>query len=433
VRLSINMPKQADEIQVLSDEFAKIFDAYRERIDEISRRTQSHLTPGGKGAEPVTPPKASAVPTAEPTNAPEPPEDEASTAAVITALLASVNPQPGIVMPKSKPVMTIPSGPVIPLPPPETKAEAAIPEPIRVEVPVVKEVVVKESEVILRQARRQADKLLAEAEESIRKEAKKKTQAQVDKVLAKANKEAEETIAKAARHITEEREQISAQMKLDGDKALKDITETCRRESRERAAQVIAETRDKAAKMITDVTAASEDIGRQLNDIISRAKATVAEFETKMQAETGEFTRTISEAHTKLLTLTLPPKEPEMPVPAAASKNKLPVKNPTLTVHLKDTKADRRFFHTGLFAGRMEMKSAGALDYRYVKALKKTLGQYAAIRYLEESASEKELSLQFEVVEPQPLLDVLGNVPMVEQVLPQPNDDILVVFRNAET
>jgi hypothetical protein len=407
------MPKQADEIQVLSDEFAKIFDIYRARIDEISRRKQEHLAPGAKAA-------------AEPASA------EASPEAVITALLASVN-IPPITSPPPKSVIPIPSGPAIPLPPPETKAEAPAPEPIRVEVPAIKEVVVKESEMILRQARRKADKIITEAEESVRKEARKKTQSQIDRLLAKANKEAEEMAAKAARHINEEREQLLALMHQDSDKVLKDITETCRRESRERSSQVIAETRDKAGKMITDVMAASEDIGRQLSDIISRTKATVAEFETKLQAETTDFTRTVTEAHTKLLTLTLPPKEPEMPVPVAVAKNKITAKNPALTVHLKDEQSDRRFFHTGLFTGRMEMKSAGAIDYRHVKALKKTLGQNASIRYLEESASEKELSVRFEVLEPQPLLDVLSNVPMVEQVLPQPNDDILVVFRNFES
>jgi vacuolar-type H+-ATPase subunit H len=417
------MPKQTDEIQVLSDEFSRIFEAYRARIDEITRHSQVNLALDVK-AEPepaVIAPQPESAAVAETITPPEPPAVEPQQ--ILDAILEPVA-APG----KSPSLSTepAPEAAAVPLKPVELKPEPVLPPPPPPPI-IVEPTVIKESEVILRQARREASRIIAEAEESIKKDARKKTQAQVEKTLAKANREAELIVAKAARHVNEEREQIIAQMKQEAAALLKDITESCRRESRERSSQVIAETRDKAAKMITDVITASEEIGQQLNEIIARAKSTVAEFEEKMQAQTGELTEAVSAAHTRLITLTLPPREPE-PEALPAGKNKSPAKKPTLTVRLKDTRPDRKFFHTGLFCGEMEMSSSGGLDYKYVKDLKKYLALNSGVKYLEESASEKEFSMLFEVKDPIPLLDVLNRAPQVEQVLPQPNDDILVVF-----
>ena len=371
-----NMATQPNESQLLNDEFTRIFDAYRARIDEITRHAQRNLTPDSVAAAPA------------PDVSPEKPE-------------AAVSPVP---------------------PPPEIA-----PSPVKFELSVI-----KESEMIIKEAKRKAHRIIAEAEESIKKEARKKTQAQEDKIIGKAQKEAEDIINRAAQAVDRERTEAVSMLKQETERVIKEITEKCRRESHERSSQIIAETREKAIKMITGIIANSTEIGRQLDEIINRAKKTIAEFETKLQADTSELSKAISETQSKLLQITMVPGEEE-PKPQLPGKDRESHKNSTLVVHLRSDKSNGQYSSSELFSGQVEMRSASSsFNPQYLKNLKKYLAQIPSIKYLQESASEREISVLFDVKEPLPLLDILNNIPLIDEVVTQTDDDICLIFKSTE-
>jgi hypothetical protein len=81
----------------------------------------------------------------------------------------------------------------------------------------------------------------------------------------------------------------------------------------------------------------------------------------------------------------------------------------------------------------MEMKSISAeFDYQYLKGMKKYLVHIPNIKYLQEYASEKEMSVVFDVLEPLPVLDILSNIPLVDEVITRAEDDICLIFKKTE-
>jgi hypothetical protein len=49
------------------------------------------------------------------------------------------------------------------------------------------------------------------------------------------------------------------------------------------------------------------------------------------------------------------------------------------------------------------------------------------IKYVQENASEKEMSVVFDVKEPLPLIDILKDIPLVEKVIEEGNGASLVL------
>jgi vacuolar-type H+-ATPase subunit H len=372
------MAEQQDEAQKLNDEFARIFDAYRARIDEITRQTQRNLVPD------------TVAPVSAPAGAPEKPEENAS---------------------------QIPS---------ESENQPEIPPaPVAAELPLV-----KESDKIIHDARRKAQQIIREAEESTKKEARKKTQSQVEKIIAKAQQEAEEIINRAAQAVEKERNDAVTMLKQQSEQVLKEITEKCRIEAQARSAQIISESREKAAKMMTDVIASSTEIGRQVIEIASRARKTVSEFEVKLQAETGTLAKAITDTQHRLLQITRVAREAG-PAPESPEKNKESPQNPTLAVRLLGDKSSFKHDNNGLFCGQVEVKSvSSSFDYQYLKNLKRYLVNIPSIKCLQESASEREISLLFDIKEPLPLLDILNNIPLVNEVITKDDEDICLIFRS---
>src|SRR4030042_836094 len=115
------MDKQHKDAQILNDEFTKIFDDYRARIDEITRRTQVKLMPDNAPLQ---------------------------------------------IMPAAVPEQPEATTPTVPADPPDKPEIPAT--PVNSELSVV-----KEYDVIIKEAKRKAQQIIAEAEESIKQEARK--------------------------------------------------------------------------------------------------------------------------------------------------------------------------------------------------------------------------------------------------------------------
>src|SRR3989304_85420 len=175
------MSRSDQDAKLNTDEFSRIFDEYRAKIQEITRKTEKEHQSSGKTAD----------------NAGD------SIAEKIEEIVVSRLPES-----KARPQgLTAPPAP--------------------------------ESAAIIEKAKREAQRIIEEAEESARKEAKKRTKGQIEKLLDKARKEAEDTTANARKAAEEEREEIIAASKQQAEYFIKELTETCRQETQAQSSRAI--------------------------------------------------------------------------------------------------------------------------------------------------------------------------------------------------
>ena len=366
------MAKADTESQFKNDEFTRIFDEYRAKIDEITRKAERNLKPVD-----LTP------------------VDEEELDVEITQ---------------------------------EAEPEIRPPAPVRAEIARLPE---KEAARIIEDAKLQAQRIIDEAEEKARKEAKKRTQAQVDKIVERTRKEAEEIVAQA-KHIAEkEREGALTSSKREAEHLIKEITEKCRQETQAQSARVVAEARDEAEKMLGDVMESSREISERVAEIGKRASNTIQEFETRLKAETAELAAAIAAAQQKLDQVSAVTVEEEETSAAAASKIKELDRDLTLSVRLKGEQTKGHNGNAPLFTGQVELKALSpSFDYRYLKSLKTHLSRIPSVKYLQEYASEKEMTVLFDVREPLPLLDILKDIPWVEEIVDGADGVAMVLKRH---
>jgi vacuolar-type H+-ATPase subunit H len=419
------MTKQDAVTELKQDEFSKIFDEYRAKIEEITRRTEKSLrsddvAPGNNGTDENE--------HIEVISAPPGPEAVVNNSIPVQPEAAP----PARPEPARKPEAVNYSVPVPPATAPPARPESARkPEAANTRTEV-EQPAFEESAEILYEARREAKRIIEEAEESAKKEAKKRTQSQVDKIIEKARKEAAEITAQANREAEKVRDEVIAESKREADSIIRDITQKYRQETEAQASRAIAEAQEKAGKMLADISVSTRQIGQFISEIVTKAKKTINEMESNLQTEAAELTRIVTETQARLEEVGKTARE-EKPVPAPSRQTVVMGSNPTLAVRLIGERANGKNGNGVLFSGQMEMKSTSAsFDYQYLKKLKKYLVHIPNIKNLQEYASEKEMSVVFDVLEPLPLLDILGNIPMVDEVITRADDDICLVFKNAE-
>jgi|GEM_PF-1915468 len=367
----LKMAKPDTKTQSQRDEFSRIFDEYRAKIDEISRKAAKN-SPAGEA------------------EAGENPEDMEMTVS------------------RLQPKKIIKSADLI-------------------------SAVDIEAEETIQAAKRRAQQIIDEAEEKSRKEASKKTQSQVEKIINKAKKDAEDFIEQARQATEKESSDIVSAAKGEAEQLIREITEKCRRETLLQSNRAIDRAREKANQMLTEIISCCQGISLMANEIVSRARQTIDEFEARLQKDVSELAKAIAEAQHKLEEFAvIAQKEKEEVISAPADRNVLPMETPTLSVRVLGTKSNGHDSTQPLFSGQVEMKSASAtFDYQHLKNLKKYLVHIPNINYVQEYASEKETSIVFELTEPLPLLEILRNIPMVDKVNAD-TDDISIVFKNPQ-
>jgi F0F1-type ATP synthase membrane subunit b/b' len=289
-----------------------------------------------------------------------------------------------------------------------------------------------EAKEIVLAAKRRAQQIIDEAEEKSKKESTKRTQSQVEKIIGKARKEAEEMIAQARQATEKESSAIVVAAKQEAEQLIREITEKCRRDTQVQSSRAVHEARERADKMMNGIVTSCQEISRMVNQIVSRTRQTIDEFEAKLQTDVSELAKAIAETQQKLEQFTvIALKEKEEAKPAPARNNTEPTETPKLSVRVLGAKSNGEHGTQPLFSGQVEMKSiSSSFDYQYLKNLKKYLVHIPNIKYLQEYASEKEISILFELKEPLPLLDILRNIPQVEKVNTEA-DDISIVFKNS--
>jgi hypothetical protein len=289
-----------------------------------------------------------------------------------------------------------------------------------------------EAEETILAAKRRAQQIIDEAEEKSKKEAGKKTQAQVEKIIAKAKRESEEIITMAREATERESNEIVVAAKQETERLIKEITEKCRRDTQEQSNRAIDRARGKADQMMTEIIVCCQGISLMANEIITRARQTIDEFEAKLQSDIGDLAKAIAEAQQKLQEYnSIAQKEKDEVGLVSIDKSLGPPEAPKLSVRVLGTKSNGHDDTQPLFSGQIEMKSiSSTFDYQHLKNLKRYLVRVPNINYVQEYASEKETTILFDLTEPLPLLEILRNIPMVDEVDVNA-DDIKVVFKSA--
>ena len=212
---------------------------------------------------------------------------------------------------------------------------------------------------------------------------------------------------------------------------IREITEKARDDTREESSRIVAEARGKAEKMMAEIVTNSNEINGLVTEIVDRARNTISEFEERLQSETGEMAKAITDAQKKLEQATMITTEEEEIIPASPDKSRELSDNPILEVRLIGDKNRGGNVNSTLFIGQAEMRAIStSFDYQYLKNLKKYLVRIHGIKYLQECASEKEMSVLFDIKEPLPLLDILNNLPLVDEVVTETDDNIRLIFKN---
>jgi vacuolar-type H+-ATPase subunit H len=370
------MGKSETKEQSQKDEFSRIFDDYRAKIEEISKKTSKNAQDAGEAKE-------------------TPARNEAEELEVLVSRA----------LPKSD----------------GGRNETISPVDI-------------EAQGIIAAAKKRSKQIIDEAEEKSRKEAKKRTQSEVDKIITKARKDALDIITQTKESADKERSDILMSSKEDAEQVIREITEKCRQETQAQSSRAIEEARERADRVFSEIINSGMEISQKVAEIIARAKQTIEEFETRLKSETDELAEAIAVTQQKLEQFTVMARKEEevkvTPVNTNINTTKETAKNPALGLRLLGQRSNGKNGTHTMFSGQIEMKSISApFDYQYLKNLKKYLIHIPNIKYVQESASEKEMSIVFDLQEPLPLLDILKNIPLVDEVITDA-DDICIMFKD---
>ncbi len=388
------MAKQQTNSPFNQDEFQRIFDEYRSKIEEITRSTGRTL-------------EALRVPPMETDAGEAAPEER----------------------PAGKPDGEKPAGPQAGRPADKTAPLLPMERPAR---PVSRddlEAHLPESEKVIRQARKEAQRILEEAEKKARRDARKKTKAQADKILAKARQDAETYAEKARQAVEQERATAMETAKAQAEQSLKEMTEHFRKQAHAKSTQIVDEAQARADKLMQEVTQASSEVSRQVNDVIERSRATINEFEERLKTETDDISRAIVETQSRVEALALAAAEEAARTIQPSAPMEAPPAKPIMLVRVLGERSNGRNGTQPLFFGMVELCALPDTDYKYFKGMKRYLVSIPGIKQLQESASEKELSALFDISEPLPLIDLFAKVPLVDEVVSRGDRDIALVFK----
>jgi vacuolar-type H+-ATPase subunit H len=289
----------------------------------------------------------------------------------------------------------------------------------------------KRAAEIIKEAKLQAQRLIYEAEEKIRKEAKKKTQAYIDKVIEKSKKESEDIIERAREIAEREKLETVASYKQDLEKMIQEITEKAREETEAQSSQILYDSRETAEKMVADVVVNSKEVSEKVMEIMNRTKSTVLKFQDELQSGLSELAEAVEDTQKILEKMMSGIADKSETVPGTIHEPTGTdvdlLENTVLSVKFLNDKSNGKKSDDPLYSGKVEMKSVTSFEYRHMKDLMNYLVHIPGIKYVQENASEKEMSVLFDVKEPMPFMDILKDIPLVDKVIEETNGASLVL------
>jgi vacuolar-type H+-ATPase subunit H len=272
---------------------------------------------------------------------------------------------------------------------------------------------------IIAGAEQEAGEILREAEERAEKEAKNRVKSQEEKILNKARREADSIIAEARKNAEKETDAIVEKTKAEAEGRVEEELEKFRLQAREQAAQIRVEAEKKASKLIEKIIADGNVVNDMIIEAIKNSESFLENMKNEMQLEVGELTRGLTTARASLEQTVTRFSEKTDDVSVLQNPHKKQNKNLALWVTLKGDKTYLEAEGDFMFQGQMELKTLSSVEYTLVKELKGFLTRVPNVKYLGESSSEEGTILTFEIQEPLPLIDILGNIPLVQNVVTQ--------------
>jgi vacuolar-type H+-ATPase subunit H len=276
-------------------------------------------------------------------------------------------------------------------------------------------------------ATREAQRVLAEAQENARNEAKNRVKSEEDKILSRTREESESILAaareKAASVIAQgekEAEQRALdtidRLKKEADTLLKIEIEKCSAEAREQSSQIRSEAKNDAQKMINSIAGKSQQVHVLIAESVDNTVSILTKARENVQTEMDDMDRRIAELKNDLeqITASLILEKGKsgygtsMPVDSASRKS--------CYLILTAEKSASEIPENGDFQGKIEFKALAPYNTERIKHLKKYFTQFQGVKYLGESSSEEGILMSYELREKLPLLDVLKNILTIDKI-----------------
>lgn len=284
----------------------------------------------------------------------------------------------------------------------------------------------KSSEMI-EDAKQRTQQIVEEAEEKAKKEAKSRVKSNEEKILAKAREEADSLLITARENAEKESKEIMERVRVEAERGLEEEVAKFRAEAQKQTDQISKDAQKRASKLIDNIIDDTKEVNEIIVESIKTSEKILGKFNDEIQAESGELAKNIMAARRKLeqkITRFAEKSEDETVLQKInAGSNK----KPALWVALKGEQLEGRDDGKHLFKGYLELKTLSPIDYIQIKGLKDVLTQVPNIKYLSESSSEDGTMLSFEIKEPLPLIDILNEIPLVENVETQ-GDNIKLIL-----
>jgi F0F1-type ATP synthase membrane subunit b/b' len=276
----------------------------------------------------------------------------------------------------------------------------------------------KASEMISR-AKREAEQIVSDVEERTKAEAKSRVRKQEEKILARAREEADSIIVDARKDAEKETVGIIERTKQEAEQRVEEEIERVRSQARDQSNQIRIEAEKKAAKFIDKVIDDGNVVNEMVIESIKNSESLLERMTNDMQVEIGKLTKDLMTARKNMEQAVTAFSERSENAELFQSLRKGLNKKLALWVTLKGNRTVVKDNGGFLFKGQIELKTLSTMSYALVKELKGFLTKVPNVKYLGESSGEEGSILSFEFIEPLPLLDILGSIPLVENVVEQ--------------
>lgn len=277
----------------------------------------------------------------------------------------------------------------------------------------------QEASVILKEARQEAGQIVSDAEERTKAEAKSRVKKQEEKILARAKEEAESIVSDARKNAERETTEIIERTKQEAEQRVEEEVGKFRSQAQAQSNQIRIEAEKKASTLIDKIVDDGNMVNEMVIETIKNSEDFLDKMRNDMQVEIGKLTKGLLTARKNM--------EQSVTSFSEKSENALALQNLkkdfnkklALWVTLKGNRTAVKENGDFLFKGQIELKTLSSMNYALVRELKGFLAKVPNVKYLGESSGEEGSILSFEISEPLPLLDILGSIPLVANVVEQ--------------
>jgi F0F1-type ATP synthase membrane subunit b/b' len=267
----------------------------------------------------------------------------------------------------------------------------------------------EQAEVILADARQEAEDLVRRAGEDLNKQLKEKTKDRREKLLAEAREEADGIIAAAKEEAEKEGRRIVGELQRETQQRLEQETVSFKSYAQAQADEIRSDTEKRAARLLRAIDEDSRRVNGLLADSLKKYEDILGRLKEDVQNEVGEIAKDVTAARkdieNKLTSYTADSESEDAAMPSVK-----PSTGASFWITLGEPMSDDGL---NLYKGRLDLKTLSVVEHRKVRSLKAFLSRVQNVKYVGESSNDEGTVLSFEITEPMPLMEILDNVPDV--------------------